>query len=182
MTWGHVGSEDVPTCMYVGSTGHCLKKGHNGILACPWWLAAYSGWQNLGLGDSNDQSTWDADFHHECLVFLSSILQDLRTRWSTTYHTRDQRRKVLLESGVWMQGVPLSQGNLAASLANIAATYELTPKDRSLLVMPLFHVHGLMAGESPALSNNCGSCRAMTKGRGVDWWDGTLRGTFPPWL
>jgi len=47
-----------------------------------------------------------------------------------------------------LQGVPLDQGNLAASLANIAATYELTPQDRSLLVMPLFHVHGLMAGGS----------------------------------
>ena len=44
------------------------------------------------------------------------------------------------------KGVPLSQGNLAASLRNIALTYELTPRDRSLLVMPLFHVHGLMAG------------------------------------
>lgn len=47
------------------------------------------------------------------------------------------------------KGVPLSQGNLAASLANIAKTYELGPQDRSLLVMPLFHVHGLMAGENP---------------------------------
>ena len=45
------------------------------------------------------------------------------------------------------KGVPLNQGNLAASLANIALTYELSPKDRSLLVMPLFHVHGLMAGD-----------------------------------
>eukprot|EP00884_Botryococcus_braunii_P001865 jgi/Botrbrau1/1167/Bobra.0162s0055.1 len=44
------------------------------------------------------------------------------------------------------KGVPLSHGNLAASLSNIAQTYELTPADRSLLVMPLFHVHGLMAG------------------------------------
>ncbi|BDA45528.1 probable 2-hydroxyacyl-CoA lyase at C-terminar half [Coccomyxa sp. Obi] len=44
------------------------------------------------------------------------------------------------------KGVPLTHANLAASLANIVATYELTPHDRSLLVMPLFHVHGLMAG------------------------------------
>ena len=42
--------------------------------------------------------------------------------------------------------MPLNQGNLAASLGNIIATYELTPKDKSLVVMPLFHVHGLMAG------------------------------------
>ncbi|KAF5836348.1 acetyl-CoA synthetase-like protein [Dunaliella salina] len=44
------------------------------------------------------------------------------------------------------KGVPLSQLNLASSLANIIATYDLTARDRSYLVMPLFHVHGLMAG------------------------------------
>ncbi|PRW45703.1 2-hydroxyacyl- lyase isoform A [Chlorella sorokiniana] len=44
------------------------------------------------------------------------------------------------------KGVPLSHGNLVASLANIWQTYEFIPADRSLLVMPLFHVHGLMAG------------------------------------
>lgn len=44
------------------------------------------------------------------------------------------------------KGVPLSHANLAASLENIKQTYEFTPEDRSLLVMPLFHVHGLMAG------------------------------------
>src|SRR5262249_49393085 len=42
------------------------------------------------------------------------------------------------------KGVPLTQGNLMASIANIAATYHLTPRDRSLIVMPLFHVHGLI--------------------------------------
>ena len=46
------------------------------------------------------------------------------------------------------KGVPLSHANLTASLRNIVATYEFTPADRSLLVMPLFHVHGLMAGQS----------------------------------
>ena len=44
------------------------------------------------------------------------------------------------------QAVPLTHANIAASLSNIAATYELSPSDRSYLVMPLFHVHGLMAG------------------------------------
>ncbi len=49
------------------------------------------------------------------------------------------------------KGVPLTHANLAASLHNIAATYELTERDRSLLVMPLFHVHGLMAGKERPL-------------------------------
>ncbi|HXH20687.1 MAG TPA: acyl--CoA ligase [Dehalococcoidia bacterium] len=42
--------------------------------------------------------------------------------------------------------VPLTQRNLAASAANILRSLELTPEDRCLNVMPLFHIHGLMAG------------------------------------
>jgi acyl-CoA synthetase (AMP-forming)/AMP-acid ligase II len=42
------------------------------------------------------------------------------------------------------KGVPLTHGNLMTSISNIAATYQLTPRDRSLIVMPLFHVHGLV--------------------------------------
>jgi oxalate---CoA ligase len=42
--------------------------------------------------------------------------------------------------------VPLTHGNLTASMANIGAAYALTPADRTFLVMPLFHVHGLLAG------------------------------------
>ena len=41
--------------------------------------------------------------------------------------------------------VPLSHANLAHSASNIARTYSLTPADRTLLVMPLFHVHGLLS-------------------------------------
>jgi acyl-CoA synthetase (AMP-forming)/AMP-acid ligase II len=41
--------------------------------------------------------------------------------------------------------VPLRHRNLAASVANIVAHYELTPGDVSLCIMPLFHVHGLVA-------------------------------------
>ncbi len=43
------------------------------------------------------------------------------------------------------KGVPLSHANLLASAANVTATYALTPGDVSLCVMPLFHVHGLVA-------------------------------------
>jgi acyl-CoA synthetase (AMP-forming)/AMP-acid ligase II len=41
--------------------------------------------------------------------------------------------------------VPLRQRNLAFSAANIARTYELTAGDVGMCVMPLFHIHGLMA-------------------------------------
>jgi acyl-CoA synthetase (AMP-forming)/AMP-acid ligase II len=42
--------------------------------------------------------------------------------------------------------VPLSQANLAASAANIGATLRFTPDDCGLNIMPLFHIHGLIAG------------------------------------
>src|SRR5262245_11822369 len=42
------------------------------------------------------------------------------------------------------KGVPLTHANLMANIANIARTYQLTPDDASLIVMPLFHVHGLL--------------------------------------
>ncbi|HMG72889.1 MAG TPA: acyl--CoA ligase [Pyrinomonadaceae bacterium] len=41
--------------------------------------------------------------------------------------------------------VPLSHANLITSARNVAATYQLTSADVSLCVMPLFHVHGLVA-------------------------------------
>jgi len=51
------------------------------------------------------------------------------------------------------KGVPLLHRNLMTTVKNIIATYELSPQDRSYLVMPLFHVHGLMAGLLSALGS-----------------------------
>ncbi len=41
--------------------------------------------------------------------------------------------------------VPLRHANLVASAANVATTLHLDPGDRCLNVMPLFHIHGLVA-------------------------------------
>jgi acyl-CoA synthetase (AMP-forming)/AMP-acid ligase II len=41
--------------------------------------------------------------------------------------------------------VPLRHGNLAVSVGNVVETYQLAPEDVSLCLMPLFHVHGLVA-------------------------------------
>jgi len=43
------------------------------------------------------------------------------------------------------KGVPLLHRNLLQTVSNIVNTYELNEKDRTYLVMPLFHVHGLMS-------------------------------------
>lgn len=44
------------------------------------------------------------------------------------------------------KAVPLLHRNLKASISNICDTYKFTPDDTGYLVMPLFHVHGLVAG------------------------------------
>lgn len=41
--------------------------------------------------------------------------------------------------------VPLSQTNICASAANVADSIALLPGDRCLNIMPLFHIHGLIA-------------------------------------
>jgi acyl-CoA synthetase (AMP-forming)/AMP-acid ligase II/acyl carrier protein len=67
--------------------------------------------------------------------------------------------------------VPLTHGNLAASAANVAAALALTPADRVLNVMPLFHIHGLVAALLASLA--AGASVVCTPGfeapRFFDW-------------
>ncbi len=51
------------------------------------------------------------------------------------------------------KGVPLSHANVLRSALNVAAHYSLTPADRSLIVMPLFHVHGLIGASLSTLAS-----------------------------
>ncbi len=48
--------------------------------------------------------------------------------------------------------VPLLQSNVAASALNIRESLELSSRDRCLNVMPLFHIHGLVAAVSASLA------------------------------
>jgi acyl-CoA synthetase (AMP-forming)/AMP-acid ligase II len=48
--------------------------------------------------------------------------------------------------------VPLRQRNLAASARHISRTLALTPDDRCMNIMPLFHIHGLIAATLSSLS------------------------------
>jgi len=48
--------------------------------------------------------------------------------------------------------VPLAHRNIAASARNIRQTLSLTAEDRGLVIMPLFHIHGLIAALSAPLS------------------------------
>ena len=49
--------------------------------------------------------------------------------------------------------VPLRHGNLVTSAQNIISSYELSPDDVSLCIMPLFHVHGLVASTIATLGS-----------------------------
>jgi acyl-CoA synthetase (AMP-forming)/AMP-acid ligase II len=76
----------------------------------------------------------------------------------------EDRALVLHTSGTTSRPklVPLSQRNLARSARNIATSLALTPADRSLSVMPLFHIHGIMAALLAPLS--CGGSVVCTPG------------------
>ncbi|MET0165779.1 MAG: AMP-binding protein [Vicinamibacterales bacterium] len=63
------------------------------------------------------------------------------------YSESDDPALVLHTSGTTARPklVPLTQANLSMSAQNIAASLSLSPDDRCLNVMPLFHIHGLVA-------------------------------------
>ena len=48
--------------------------------------------------------------------------------------------------------VPLSQTNICASASHIGTTLSLTPQDRCMNIMPLFHIHGLIAAVLSSLA------------------------------
>ncbi|CAH2064772.1 unnamed protein product [Thlaspi arvense] len=56
------------------------------------------------------------------------------------------------------KGVPLTQLNLVSSVKNIKSVYKLTESDSTVIVLPLFHVHGLLAG----LLSSLGAGAAVT--------------------
>ena len=77
---------------------------------------------------------------------------------------RDAAALVLHTSGTTSRPkiVPLTGANLCASARNIADWISLEPGDRCLNIMPLFHIHGLMAGVMASL--HAGSTVICTPG------------------
>ena len=95
---------------------------------------------------------------------------------------RDDAALVLHTSGTTSRPkiVPLTGANLCASARNIADWIALGPGDRCLNIMPLFHIHGLMAGVMASL--HAGSTVICTPGfnalRVFAWLDAMA----PTWL
>jgi acyl-CoA synthetase (AMP-forming)/AMP-acid ligase II len=93
----------------------------------------------------------------QVLIIEATLDSDHRVRFSSggnasaarplEYPKADDTALILHTSGTTSRPkrVPLSHANLLTSARNVAETYKLTPTDVSLCVMPLFHVHGLVA-------------------------------------
>lgn len=75
--------------------------------------------------------------------------------------------------------VPLTHRNLAHSAHNIGETLGLTQADRCLNMMPLFHIHGLMAALLASLV--AGGQVVCAPGFVPDGFRGWLRATRPTW-
>jgi acyl-CoA synthetase (AMP-forming)/AMP-acid ligase II len=95
---------------------------------------------------ADDVMIIEADLDGEGRVQFSYAHQARKTR-TTEYPNSEDIALILHTSGTTSRPkrVPLSHANLMTSARNVADTYKLTPDDVSLCVMPLFHVHGLVA-------------------------------------
>jgi acyl-CoA synthetase (AMP-forming)/AMP-acid ligase II len=93
----------------------------------------------------------------------------------------DQTALVLHTSGTTSRPkmVPLSHANLCASARNITATLHLAPGDRCLNVMPLFHIHGLIAATLSSIAS--GATVFCTTGFDLESFFGWVEACRPTW-
>ena len=75
--------------------------------------------------------------------------------------------------------VPLTHRNVCASARNISATLGLTQADRELHIMPLFHIHGLIAGVLAPMA--AGSSIFCTPGFNALKFFGWMKECKPTW-
>ena len=75
--------------------------------------------------------------------------------------------------------VPIRHRNISRPRTNIVAHYGLSPEDVSLCVMPLFHVHGLVASTLSTLLSG-GAVAVPAKFNALSFWR-TVRDTNATW-
>ena len=114
-----------------------------------------------------------SDTHAEAGIF--TLESEIRSSPSKSgFAEEDQVALVLHTSGTTARPkmTPLTQANLVASAQHVSHTLQLSPHDRCLNVMPLFHIHGLVGALLSSLS--AGAEVVCTPGFDV--------GTFFDWL
>jgi oxalate---CoA ligase len=87
-------------------------------------------------------------------TFTLEFGDDAKSLGSRPAVTPDDIALVLHTSGTTSRPkiVPLAHRNVCASARNVAASLSLTADDRGLVIMPLFHIHGLIAALLAPLS------------------------------
>ncbi len=100
---------------------------------------------------------------------------------TATLNGEDDVALVLHTSGTTSRPkiVPLTSKNVTTSARNIAATLRLTPGDRCLNVMPLFHIHGLIAAVLSSMS--AGAAISCAPGFDALKFFGQLEEVNPTW-
>ena len=110
---------------------------------------------------------------------LSGVSRPLAT--AAEFAEADDVALVLHTSGTTSRPkmVPLTHANLLASARHIGATLQLQPTDRCLNVMPLFHIHGLVACVLASLG--AGGSTVCTRAFGAERFPGWLEQWKPSW-
>lgn len=116
--------------------------------------AARTAWK-LTLGSGEDIRLRPAVLPPEGTTFMSAPLAAAAPDRATATDVAI----VMLTAGTTAapKVVPLTHANLASSIDGIRTTYRLGPDDATLLVMPLSHGHGLIAGLLATLASGGGA-------------------------
>jgi acyl-CoA synthetase (AMP-forming)/AMP-acid ligase II len=113
---------------------------------------------------------WSASLEPSGTVSLDGIPRNSRD----TVGTPDVNDVALLLHTSGTEGrpkiVPLTHANLALAAHHIASHYALTPADRSLVVMPLFHGHGLIGAALATLASG-GAVIVPPRFSASDFWE-----------
>jgi len=75
----------------------------------------------------------------------SEVLDPPTASWQEPSSAADEACLILYSSGTtgWPKGVVHTHANVGSSLAALAGCWRMTPEDRVVNVLPLFHIHGL---------------------------------------
>ena len=115
--------------------------------------AARDAAQKLSIATIDAALSYNSDSKPE--VVLSMAGTDLTITRDPSLPAPEDVALFLHTSGTTSRpkGVPLRHVNLMRSVSNIRDSYQLQPNDVSLVVMPLFHVHGLIGASLSTLNS-----------------------------